>query len=159
MKTSQKQLCSKAMAPKYYWSLLKTKLNDEEVICIPPIFHDNLFVTDFSKKANLLYLFLQNSAQLLKITVLSPHKLLQLRSSIWQTLNSWKIILKESSINSILIKHMVMIWSAFACWKVQWRYSRTSFRNTKKMLKMWNISSWLEKRKHYEFFKKATNKT
>ena len=88
MKTSQKQLCSKAMAPKYYWSLLKTKLNDEEVICIPPIFHDNLFVTDFSKKANLLYLFLQNSAELLKITVLSPHKLLQLRSSIWQILNS-----------------------------------------------------------------------
>ena len=48
-----KKLCFKAMAPKYYWSLLKTKLNDKEVICIPPIFHDNLFVTDFSKKTNL----------------------------------------------------------------------------------------------------------
>ena len=48
-----KKLCSKAIAPKYYWSLLKTMLNDKKVPCIPPIFHDNKFVTDFSKKADL----------------------------------------------------------------------------------------------------------
>ena len=48
-----KKLCSKAIAPKYYWSLLKTMLNDKKVPCIPPIFHDNKFVTDFSKKAHL----------------------------------------------------------------------------------------------------------
>ena len=29
-----KILCSKAIAPKYYWSLLKTMLNDEKVPCI-----------------------------------------------------------------------------------------------------------------------------
>ena len=49
---SQK-LCSKAVALKYYWSLLKTMLNDKKVPCIPPIFHYNKFVTDFSKKPNL----------------------------------------------------------------------------------------------------------
>ena len=48
-----KKLCSKATTPKYYWSLLKTMLNDKKVPCIPPIFHDNKFITDFSKKADL----------------------------------------------------------------------------------------------------------
>ena len=28
-------------------------LNDKKVPCIPPIFHDNKFITDFSKKADL----------------------------------------------------------------------------------------------------------
>ena len=58
MKTSQKKLCSKAMAPKYYWSLLKTMLNDKKVHCISPIFHDKKFITDFSKKADLFNSFL-----------------------------------------------------------------------------------------------------
>ena len=48
-----KKLCSKAIALKYYWSLLKTMLTDKKVLCIPHIFHDNKFVTDFSKKADL----------------------------------------------------------------------------------------------------------
>ena len=37
-------------------------LNDKNFHCIPPIFHDNKFITDFSKKADLLNTFLQNSA-------------------------------------------------------------------------------------------------
>ena len=103
------KLCSKAIAPKYYWSLLKTMLNDKKVPCIPPIFHDNKFVTDFSKKADLFNsFFLQSSAQLLKITVFSPHQLFPLPISNWQTLNSRRMILKESAVNSILIKLMVM---------------------------------------------------
>ena len=52
-----KKLCCKATAPKYYWSLLKTKLNDKKVPCIPPIFYDNKFITDFSKKADLFNSF------------------------------------------------------------------------------------------------------
>ena len=52
-----KKLCSKAIAPKYYWSLLKTMLNYKIVPCIPPIFHDNKFFTDFSQKANLFNSF------------------------------------------------------------------------------------------------------
>ena len=64
-----KILCSKAIAPKYYWSLIKTMLDDKKVPCIPSIFHDNKFITEFSKKVNLFNSFLQNSAELLKITV------------------------------------------------------------------------------------------
>ena len=46
-------------------------LNDKKVPCIPPIFHDNKFVTDFSKKADLLnscfakqYLIIENNSVL-----------------------------------------------------------------------------------------------
>ena len=95
-----KRLCSKAIASKYYWSLIKAMLNDKRVPCIPPIFHDNKFITDFSKKADLFNSFLQNSAQLLKITVFFPHQLIPLPTSTWQTLNLRRMILKESSINS-----------------------------------------------------------
>ena len=52
-----KKLCCKAIAPKYYWSLLETMLNDKKVPCIPPIFHNNQFVTDFSKKVHLFNSF------------------------------------------------------------------------------------------------------
>ena len=51
------KLCSKLTPPKYYWSLLKTILNDKKIPCIPHIIHDNKFVTDFSKKANLFNSF------------------------------------------------------------------------------------------------------
>ena len=46
-------------------------LNNKKVPWIPPIFHDSKFATVFTKKSISLILFLQNSAQLLKISVLS----------------------------------------------------------------------------------------
>ena len=90
-----KKLCSKAIAPKYYWSLLKTMLNDKQVPCIPPIFHDSKFVKGLVKNPISLILFLQYCAQLLKITVSSSHQLLPLPISTWQTLNSRRMILKN----------------------------------------------------------------
>ena len=57
IKTSHKKLCSKAITLKYCWALLKTMLNDKKVPYIPPIFHGNKFVTDFSKNANLFNSF------------------------------------------------------------------------------------------------------
>ena len=56
-----KKLCPKAIAPKYYWSLLDTMLNDKKVPCISPIFHNNQFVTDFSKKVHLFNSFLHKT--------------------------------------------------------------------------------------------------
>ena len=85
----QKKLCSKTIAPKYYWSLLKTMLNDKKVPCIPPIFLNNKFVTDFSKKADLVNSFFAKHCSIIE--------------------NNRRMILKESSVNSIVIKLMVMI--------------------------------------------------
>ena len=67
-----KKLCSKAIAPKYYWSLLKTMLNDKKVPCIPPIFHDNKFVTDFSKKNDLFNSFFAKQCSIIENNCVLP---------------------------------------------------------------------------------------
>ena len=67
-----KKLCSKATAPKHYWSLLKTMLNDKKVPCIPPIFHDNKFITDFSKKADLFNSFFAKQCSIIENNSVLP---------------------------------------------------------------------------------------
>ena len=67
-----KKLCSKATAPKYYWPLLKTMLNDKKVPCIPPIFHDNKFITDFSKKADLFNSFFAKQCSIIENNSVLP---------------------------------------------------------------------------------------
>ena len=69
MKISQKIMLQNHSS-KILLVVIKTMLNEKKVPCIPSIFHDNKFVTDFSKKAD-FFLFLQNSAQILKTTVFS----------------------------------------------------------------------------------------
>ena len=67
-----KKLCSKATAPKYYWSLLKTILNGKKVPCIPTIFHDNKFITDFSKKADLFNSFFAKQCSIIENNSVLP---------------------------------------------------------------------------------------
>ena len=50
--TSHK-LSSKNLNGKKYWSLLKIILNDKKIPCIPPIYHNDKFVSDIKKKCNL----------------------------------------------------------------------------------------------------------
>ena len=83
-------------------------LNNKKVPCIPPIFHDNKFVTDFSKQANPFNSFFAKQRSIIE-TVFSPHHLFPLPISTWQTLNLLRMILTDSSVDSILIKLMVMI--------------------------------------------------
>ena len=61
-----KKLCSKGIAPKYHWLLLKTMLNDKKVPCILPIFHDNKFITDFSKKIDLFNSFFAKQCSIIE---------------------------------------------------------------------------------------------
>ena len=48
---------------KYYWSILKTFLNNKKILVIPPILHDNKFITNFKEKAEIT-IFLQNNVLL-----------------------------------------------------------------------------------------------
>ena len=70
--TSQTKLYSKAIAPKCYWPLLKTMLSDKKVPCIPPNFHDNKFVTDFSKKADLFNSFFAKQCSIIESNSVLP---------------------------------------------------------------------------------------
>ena len=40
-------------SPKTDWSILKSFLNNKKIPCIPPHFHENSFITDFKRKAEL----------------------------------------------------------------------------------------------------------
>ena len=42
---------------KPYWSLLKCFLNNKKIPLIPPLFHENKFVTNFLEKAELFHSF------------------------------------------------------------------------------------------------------
>ena len=56
-----KKLCSKAITPKYYWSLLKTMLNDKKVLCIRLFFTITNLLQILVNKPISLILHLQNS--------------------------------------------------------------------------------------------------
>ena len=52
-----KKLMDPMTSLKFYWSLLKTLLNNKEIPCIPAVLEDNKYVRDFKKKAELFDLF------------------------------------------------------------------------------------------------------
>ena len=44
-------------SPKAHWSVLNSFHNNKKIPCIPPIFHENRFVTNFKEKAELFNSF------------------------------------------------------------------------------------------------------
>ena len=131
-------------------------LNDKKVPFTPPILLDNNLLMILVKTPISLILFLQNSAQLFKITVFSTHQLFPLSISTWQTLRSRRTILKESSVNSMLIKLMVMIWSVFCMLIVSGDVIiETLFKIFKNCLKCRIFSDDCEKENIVPIFKKG----
>ena len=139
--------------------LIFTMLSDKKVPCIPPVFHDNKFVTDFGKKANLFNSFFAKQCSIIENnSVLSSSTIPitdQFLANIEFTKDDVKIIICKLDPNSS--------WSWYDQYlhgeNVRRCYNRTSFQNIQKLLKMWNISRWLEERKHWtNFLKKATKK-
>ena len=49
---------------KAYWSVVKPFHNNEKILCILPIFHENIYVTNSKEKAELFNSFLLSSVQL-----------------------------------------------------------------------------------------------
>ena len=52
-----KKLLDLATSPKPYWSILKVFLYNKEIPCIPPLLHEDKFITDFRRKAELFNTF------------------------------------------------------------------------------------------------------
>ena len=46
-------LPDKISSSETYWSILKSFLNDQKILCTLPVFHENRFVIDFREKAEL----------------------------------------------------------------------------------------------------------
>ena len=60
------RLTNTQKSTKTYWSLLKIFLNNKNIPHIPPLFHENRFITDFKEKAELFNSFFSNQCSLLK---------------------------------------------------------------------------------------------
>ena len=98
-----KKLCSKAITPKYCWSLLKTMLNDKKVPSILPIFHDNKFVTDFNHS------FFGKQCSIIENNSVFPSLTNPITHQYLENIEFMKDDIKESSVNLVLIKITVMI--------------------------------------------------
>ena len=59
-------------SPKAYWSILKTVLNNKKIPCIPPIYHNNNYITDFKEKAQIFNDFFAKQCTLVENTSKLP---------------------------------------------------------------------------------------
>ena len=66
---------------KAYWSLLKIFLNNKKIPIIPPLYHNNEFVIDFKKKAELFNSFFADQCSLINNSSELPSKLEYLTQS------------------------------------------------------------------------------
>ena len=60
------RLSNTQKSTKTYWPLLKIFLSNKKIPLIPPLFHENCFITDFKEKAELFNSFFSNQCSLLK---------------------------------------------------------------------------------------------
>ena len=58
-----------------YWGLLKIFLNNHKIPVIPPLFHNNKFVTDFKEKSELFNSFFAKQCFVIKIDIELPPRL------------------------------------------------------------------------------------
>ena len=72
---------------KIYCSLLKIFLNNKKTPLIPPLFHENRFITDFKVKAELFNSFFSNQCSLLKNCSKLPTNLRYVTDKRLRTIN------------------------------------------------------------------------
>ena len=61
-----------ATSPKAYWLILKTFLNNENIPCIPPIYHNNNYITDFKEKSEIFNNFFAKQCTIVNNTSQFP---------------------------------------------------------------------------------------
>ena len=67
-----KKLCNPLSSTKCYWSMLKPVLNGKNEPCIPPIFHNNNYITDFKEKSEVFNSFFANQCSVIPNNSILP---------------------------------------------------------------------------------------
>ena len=75
-----KKLMDPMTNAKTYWSILKSLLDNKQIPCIPPLFHQNKYVTDFKKKVELFNYFFATQCSVINNSI-------ELPSNIWKKTN------------------------------------------------------------------------
>ena len=83
-------------------------LNDQKVPCILPIFHDNKFITGFSKKADLVHSIFAKQCSIIENNSVFPSSTIRITDQYLANIEFMKDDIKRTICNSILIKLMVM---------------------------------------------------
>ena len=113
------RLADPLTSPKTYWSILKTFLNNKKIPCIPPLFHENKFVTDFKEKAELFNHFFVNQCSLLNNDSVLPTDLPQLTNkcldSIHVLCSGIAKIISYLNSNKAQDHEMLSIWMIKLC--------------------------------------------
>ena len=60
------KLTNKNTNPKYYWSILKSFLNNTKIPCIPTLIYNNQFITDFKENSELFNSFFAKQCSLIE---------------------------------------------------------------------------------------------
>ena len=81
------KLANPATSSKTYCSILKTFLNEKKIPSIPPLFHENKFIINFKKKAELFNIFFANQCTLLNNSSVLPNNLAKLTNKSLDTVN------------------------------------------------------------------------
>ena len=72
-----KKLIDPMTSAKTYSSILKSLLNNKKIPCIPPLFHQNKYVTDFNKKAELFNCFFAKQCSIINNSSELPTNILK----------------------------------------------------------------------------------
>ena len=66
------KLMDPTTSPKAYWSILKIVLNNKKMPCIPPVYHNNKYITGFKEKAQIFSNLFANQCTLVENTSKLP---------------------------------------------------------------------------------------
>ena len=77
-------------SPKPYWSILKIILNNKKIPCIPPICHNNNYITDFKEKAQIFNNFFAKQCTLVENTSKLPTDSLKRTKNLLSTISFTK---------------------------------------------------------------------
>ena len=134
-------------SPKAYWSILRTILNKIKIPCIPPICHNNNYITDFKEKAQIFNNFVAKQCTLVKNTSKLPTDSFKITNNLFSTISFTKDdiakIIKNLNLNKAHGFDMISI-----------RISKICGDSILKPLEL-TFKSWLESGKFSIEWKKA----
>ena len=65
-------MASLLTSTKTYWPIVKSFLYNKKILCIPPLFYQNRYITKYKDKAELFNNFFANQCSLIKNSSLLP---------------------------------------------------------------------------------------
>ena len=82
-----KRMMNPLTSTKTYWSILKSFLNNKKIPCIPPLFHQNRYITKCKDKAELFNNFFANQCSLINNSSVRPSVLFKRTENVISSIN------------------------------------------------------------------------